>query len=76
MSKRLSDVIIDSGEDFQVDVMGDYEERVNSGEFAGKSTEEIRTIYLNEAIAMEEDQDMHDQIREMEEQEESEYNRD
>ena len=40
----------DAGEDFQPDAMEDFDARVQSGEFAKLSMEEIRRVYVNEEI--------------------------
>lgn len=42
--------IADAGEDFQPDAMEDFDTRVQSGEFAKLSMEEIRRVYVNEEI--------------------------
>lgn len=49
-SVKLSDLIIEQGDEFQVDLMDDYQDRVKSGEFDGMSNEEIRRTYLYEEI--------------------------
>jgi hypothetical protein len=69
--KKLSDTILEMGEDFQVDAMHDFDERVESGEFKGKSEEEIRSIYYEEALADEQAQEMDDHFREIEAMEEA-----
>lgn len=40
--------IADEGDDFDPDTMGDYQSRFDSGEFTGKTQEEIRSIYRDE----------------------------
>lgn len=72
--KPLSQQIIEAGDNFQVDAMDDFDTRVSSGEFADKSTEEIREIYLNEAIASEQQQDEIESILATEQAEEDLYN--
>lgn len=62
--KRLSDAIIEAGDDFAVDAMEDFDARVASGEFANKTIAEIRSIYLNEAIDHEEQEDLQKSIDE------------
>lgn len=58
--------IAQQGEDFQPDAMPDFEERIESGEFANLSTEQISEIYRQEeidrVIQEEEDQNLQDQI--------------
>ena len=71
--KLFSDVILELGEDFQVDAMDDFHERVNSGEFDGKTDEEIRNIYFEEALQAEQDEELREHfqiINAMEEAEE------
>jgi len=68
-NKPLSQQIIDQGEDFQVDAMSDFDARVKSGEFANKTPEQIRQVYLDEAIQAEDDADAADSIRAIEEEE-------
>lgn len=74
--KPLSQTIIELGDDFQVDAMEDFDERISSGEFADKSPEEIREIYLNEAIHDEQEQDEIDSILATEQAEEDRDNDD
>lgn len=71
MTNKLSDFIIESGSDWDPTVMEDYSTRYNA-EFKGKTQEEIRSIYLDEAIRSEEEDEIGDQIRQMEEDEENE----
>lgn len=73
--KPLSQKIIDAGEDFQVDAMEDYDVRVASGEFADKTPQQIRDIYLDEAIHAEDEADAAASIRATEEQEQRELDR-
>lgn len=56
-TQKLSDFILEQGEDFQPDAMPDYHERVQSGEFKGKTAEQIRDIYFHEAVDREEEED-------------------
>lgn len=70
--KKLSDAILDGGEDFQVDAMHDYDERVASGEFANKTPEEIRSIYFDEALADEEAEELEEHYRTINAMEEAE----
>lgn len=65
--KSLSDTIIEMGDGFAIDAMEDYDERVASGEFKNKSYDEIRQIYLNEAIDREEQEDLQRSIDEADE---------
>jgi len=60
--KRLSDAIIEAGDDFAVDAMEDFDARMASGEFKDKTAAEIRSIYLNEAIDREEQEDLQKSI--------------
>jgi hypothetical protein len=72
---KFSDVILNMGKDFQADAMEDYHDRVKSGEFAGKTEEEIRDIYYQEAIDSEEDEELNkhfQEIKDMEEEEDEE----
>lgn len=74
--KLFSDVILELGEDFQVDAMDDFHERANSGEFDGKTDEEIRNIYFEEALQAEQDEELREHfqaINAMEEAEEDEH---
>lgn len=48
MTERSNTPIADMGDDFQIDVMPDYDDRINSGEFANKTEDEIRAIYVQE----------------------------
>jgi hypothetical protein len=73
--KPFSQKIIDAGEDFQVDAMEDFDARVASGEFANKTPQQIRDIYLDEAIHAEDDADAAASIRATEEQEQRELDR-
>lgn len=73
--KPFSQQIIDAGPDFQVDAMEDFDARVASGEFANKTPEQIRDIYLDEAVQAEDDADAAASIRATEEQEQRELDR-
>lgn len=74
-SKPLSQAIIDAGDDFQPDAMSDFDERMASGEFANKTPQQIRDIYLDEAIHDEDEADAAASIRATEEQEQRELDR-
>lgn len=54
--RPLSVVIDEMGEDFAIDAMEDFDDRLKSGEFLNKTAEEIRAIYRKEAIEREEDE--------------------
>jgi len=68
----LSQQIIDMGDDFQPDAMDDFDDRVASGEFTNKTTQQIRDIYLDEAIQTENDAVDAESIRAAEEQDQCE----
>ena len=70
--KNLSDTIIEQGDDFAIDAMEDYDARIQSGEFANLTYGEIRQIYLNEAIELEEHLENLDMLRQQDEREERE----
>lgn len=61
--KKLSDHIIDAGDDFQLDALEDVNERIAAGEFAGKTEAEIRSIVLDEIIASEEEEEQNEAYR-------------
>lgn len=50
MSEESKYPIGDMGENFQPDAMEDFDARVASGEFNGKSMDEIRRIYVHEEM--------------------------
>lgn len=73
--KPLSQKIIDAGDDFQVDAMEDFDERVASGEFANKTPQQIRDIYFNEAVEAEDAADSADAMRHQDEEEQRQLDR-
>ena len=70
--KRLSDHIIDAGDDFQLDALDDVNERIASGEFEGKSDDEIRSIIIDEAIQAEQEEDFAEEMERLDRLEEQE----
>lgn len=64
--------IADMGEDFQPDVMEDFDQRVASGEFDNLSMEEIRRVYVNEEMDAVEQEENDEAIRLQNEREERE----
>lgn len=74
-SKPLSQQIIDQGDDFQIDAMNDFDARMKSGEFADKTPQQIRDIYLDEAIQAESDAEDAESIRAIEDAEQRELDR-
>lgn len=70
-NKRLSDTIIEMGDDWQPDCMEDWDERSET-EFKDLSMEQIRNIYLEEAIADEEAEDEAERLREEDERDDNE----
>lgn len=74
-SKPLSQQIIDLGDEFPIDAMNDFDERMKSGEFADKTPEQIRAIYLDEAIQAESDAEDAESIRAIEDAEQAELDR-
>lgn len=55
MTTNLTNEIIEKGSEFDLDTMPDYHDRVTNGEFDDMSRDEIRDVYLQEAIDKEHD---------------------
>jgi hypothetical protein len=66
----------DAGENFQPDAMEDFDRRVQSGEFAKLTMDEIRRVYVNEEIDFVQHQEEMEMLEEQNRREEQESDQD
>lgn len=71
MSNDSQYPLSDLGDNFDPEVMPDYQDRVKSGEFAKLNTEQIRSIYINEEIDQVHDEEDAENCRRIEEMEDN-----